>query len=204
MSKLKFKIVSAFFKLRSTLRHEFGKETTRQILHKTQYLYTELDNRKPKAEGIMRLHRTMWILGLALYRAMQDELGDRGDLVDVVQKVLWKSVLCDLTRVQAFFVRRSKDPYNLYLRLLGPRNEEFFPCPPWKKVEVELDNGVGWDQLQCPVYEFFKEEDELGLARAYCDLDKLIAQLVPNHIELRRQRTLAIGDSSCDFYYYRK
>ena len=52
--------------------------------------------------------------------------------------------------------------------------------------------------------EFFKEENELGLTRAYCDLDKLIADLVPNVVELRRQRTLAKGDSSCDFYYYEK
>ena len=71
-------------------------------------------------------------------------------------------------------------------------------------MEVELENGVGWDQLQCPVYEFFKEENELGLMRAYCDLDELIAALVPNIVELRRQRTLAKGDSSCNFYYYRR
>ncbi len=110
----------------------------------------------------MRFHRTLLILGLALYRAMQDELGDRDDLVEIVHKVIWRSVLCDSMRIQAFFVRRSKDPYNLFLSLLGPRNEQFFTCPPWEKVEVELENGVGWDQLQCPYYEFFKEENEVG------------------------------------------
>ena len=204
MSNITFKTVSKFFKLHSTLGHELGKDMARQVLHKTQYLYIELNNRKAKEKGVMRFHRTLLILGLALYRAMQDELGDRDDLVDIVQKVIWRSVLCDVMRIQAFFVRRSKDPYNLFLRLLGPRNEQFFICPPWKKVEVELENGVGWDQLQCPYYEFFKEEDEVGLTRAYCDIDKLVAELVPNHVELRRQRTLAKGDSSCDFYYYRK
>jgi len=204
MSNIKFKIVSRFFKLHSTLRHELGKDMARQVLHKTQHLFIELSNRKPREKGIMRFHRTMLILGLALYRAMQDELDDRDDLVDIVQIVIWRSVICDLMRIQAFFVRRSKDPFNLFLRLLGPRNEQFFTCPPWKKVEVELDNGVGWDQLQCPMYEFFKEENEVGLTRAYCDIDKLVAGLVTDHVELRRERTLAKGDSSCDFYYYRK
>ena len=33
---------------------------------------------------------------------------------------------------------------------------------------------------------------------------KLVAKLVPDHIELKRQRTLADVDSSCDFYYYKK
>jgi hypothetical protein len=204
MVNIKFKLVSVFFKLKSTLNHELGKDMSRQVVDRTKYYYKELDKSKPKERGVMRIHRTMWVLGLALYRSMRDELGDRDDLVDIVLKVLWRSALCDSMRMQAFFVRRSKDPFNLFLRLMGPRNEWFFTCPPWEKVEVELENGVGWDQLQCPIYEFFKEENELGLTRAYCDLDKLIAELVPNIVELRRQRTLAKGDSSCDFYYYRK
>ena len=204
MDSMKFKPVSVFFRLRSTLKQELGKDMSRKVVDKTKCHFKELDKGKPKEKGIMRFHRTLLILGLALYRAMQDELGDRDDLVEIVHKVIWRSVLCDFMRIQAFFVRRSKDPYNLFLRLLGPRNEQFFTCPPWEKVEVELENGVGWDQLQCPYYEFFKEENEVGLTRAYCDIDKLVAELVPNHVELRRQRTLAKGDSSCDFYYYSK
>ena len=204
MNNIKFKLISVFFKLKSTLKQELGKDMCRQVVDKTKYYYKELDKSKPKEKGIMRFHRTLWILGLALYRAMQDELGDRDDLVDIIHKVIWRSVPCDLMRIQAFFVRRSKDPYNLFLKLLGPRNEQFFLCPPWEKVEVELENGIGWDQLKCPIYDFFKEEGVVGLTKAYCDIDKLVAELVPNHIELIRQRTLADGDSCCDFYYYKK
>ena len=201
---IKFNLISVFFKLKSTLKQELGKDMSRRVVDRMKYYYKELDTRKPKEKGVMRFHRTLLILGLALYRAMKDKLGDRDDLVDIVHKVLWRSVTCDLMRIQAFFVRHSKDPYNLFLRLLGPRNERFFLCPPWEKVEVELENGVGWDQLKCPYYDFFKEEDEVGLTKAYCDIDKLVAKLVPDHIELKRQRTLADGDSSCDFYYYKK
>ena len=139
MNNIKFKFISVFFKLKFTLKQELGKDMCRQVVDKTKYYYKELDKSKPKEKGIMRFHRTLWILGLALYRAMQDELGDRDDLVDIIHKVIWRSVLCDLMRIQAFFVRRSKDPYNLFLKLLGPRNEQFFLCPPWEKVEVELE-----------------------------------------------------------------
>ena len=201
---IKFNLILVFFKLKSTLKQELGKDMSRQVVDRTKYYYKELDKRKPKEKGVMRFHRTLLILGLALYRAMRDKLGDRDDLVDIIHKVLWRSVTCDLMRIQAFFVRHSKDPYYLFLRLLGPRNERFFLCPPWEKVEVELENGVGWDQLKCPYYDFFKEEDEVGLTKAYCDIDKLVAKLVPDHIELKRRRTLADGDSSCDFYYYKK
>jgi hypothetical protein len=204
MTNIKFKLISKFFKLKSTLKQELGKDVSRRVVDKTEHYYKELDNSKPKAKGVMKIHRTMWVLGLALYRAMQDEPGGRDDLVDIVLKVMWLSVLGDVIRMQAFFVHRSRDPFNLFLKLLGPRNERFFTCPPWEKVEVEIENGVGWDQLQCPIYEFFKEENEVGLTRAYCDLDEHIAELVPNHVELRRERTLAKGDCSCDFYYYKK
>ena len=204
MNNIKFKIISVFFKLNSTLKQELGKELSPQVVDKTKYYYKELDKSKPIEKGIMRFHRTLWILGLALYRAMQDELGDRDDLVDIIRKVIWRSVLCDLMRIQASFIRRSKDPYNLFLKLLGPRNEQFFLCPPWEKVEVELENGIGWDQLKCPIYDFFRDEGVVGLTNAYCDIDRLVAKLVPNHVELKRERTLADGDSSCDFYYYKK
>ena len=204
MSNMKFKIISVLFKLKPTLKKELGKDMSSQVLDKTKHYYKELDKSKPKEKGIMRLHRTLWIVGLAVYRAIHDESGDRDDLVDIIQKVMWRSILCDLIRIQAFFIRRSKDPYNLFLKFLGPRNEQFFTCPPWEKVEVELENGVGWNQIKCPIYNFFRDENLVGLTKAYCDLDKLIANLVPNHIELKRERTLADGDSSCDFYYYRK
>ena len=204
MNNIKFKLISLFFKLKSTLNQELGKDLARQVLNKAKFLYNELESLKPKEKGIMRFHRTTLMLGLALYRAMKNVLGDRNDLVDIIHKVLWNSTPCGMLRMQAFFVRHSKDPYNLFLRLLGPRNEQFFPCPPWKKVEVELENGVGWDQIKCPYYDFFKEEREVALTKAYCDIDKLVAKLVPDSIELKRERTLADGDSSCDFYYYKK
>ena len=204
MSNMKFKIISVLFKLKPTLKKELGKDMSSQVLDKTKHYYKELDKSKPKEKGIMRLHRTLWIVGLAVYRAIHDESGDRDDLVDIIQRVMWRSVLCDLIRMQAFFIRHSKDPFNLFLKFLGPRNEQFFTCPPWEKVEVELENGVGWNQIKCPIYNFFRDENLVGLTKAYCDLDKLIANLVPNHIELKRERTLADGDSSCDFYYYRK
>jgi hypothetical protein len=109
-----------------------------------------------------------------------------------------------MIRFSAFFIRRSRDPFHRFLQILGPNNEWFFLCPPWEKVEVELENGIGWHQNKCPHYDFFKDEGVVELTKAYCDLDKRIAELVPDHIELNRQHTLAKGDNWCDFYYYQK
>ena len=166
--------------------------------------YKELDKRKPKEKGIMGFHRMLLIVGLSLYRAMQEELGNKDDSIEIIHRILWRSRTRQLTGVIAFFVRRSKNPFDLYLKLLGPKNERFFPCPPWEKVEVELENGIGWHQTKCPYYDFFKEEGVVELTKAYCDIDKRVAELVPNHVELKRQRTLTNGNNWCDFYYYKK
>lgn len=104
----------------------------------------------------------------------------------------------------AFFIRRSRDPFHRYLQFLGPKNEWFFPCPPWEKERVEIQNGVGWHQHQCPLKDFFEREGVSELTRAYCDMDLRIADLLPDHIELKREKVLCCGDDYCDFLYYRK
>jgi len=204
MNSLKFFLISLVFRLKPALKHEMGKDLSRGIMNRMKNNYKEIDKRKPKEKGIMGFHRMFLIMGLSLYHAMQDELDKKDDLVETIHKILWESRTRKLTGIIAFFVRRSKNPFNLYLLLLGPRNERFFPCPPWEKVEIELENGIGWHQNKCPYYDFFNDERVVELTKAYCDLDKRIAELVPEHIEFKRQRTLAKGDKWCDFYYYQK
>jgi len=185
------------------LQREIGKDSSRWVIDKMKNYYREIDKREPKKMGIMSYHRHLWIIGLSLYRAMQRE-SNNNDLVETTHRILWNLGLRQQTSAIAFFIRRSKNPFDRFLKVLGPRNERFFPCPPWEKVEVELENGVGWDQKKCPVYEFFKKEGAVELTKAYCDMDKLAAEFVSDHIELKRQRTLANGDNICDFYYYKK
>jgi hypothetical protein len=204
MRDLKFNLISLMFRLKPALKNEIGKDSSRRVLGKMKNHYKEIDKREPKKKGIMTYHRQLWIIGLSLYRAMQEESYNNNDSIETIHQVLWNTGLRQQSSAIAFFVRRSKNPFNRYLQFLGPRNDRFFPCPPWEKVEVELENGIGWDQKKCPVYEYFKKEGVVELTRAYCDIDKLVAELVPNHIELKRDRSLAKGDNSCDFYYYRK
>jgi hypothetical protein len=204
MGNLRFNLIVFHFGLKAALQREIGKDSSRRVMKKMREHFEAIDKHKPKQNGIMGFHRMLLIIGISLYRAMQDELGNQGDLVETIHRVLWESRVRDLTRIIAFFVRRSKDPFNLYLRLLGPKNEFLFPCPPWEKVEVELNNGIGWHQNKCPYYDLFKEEGVVELTKAYCEIDKRVAELVPNNIEFKRQGTLADGENYCDFYYYKK
>ena len=152
----------------------------------------------------MAFHRVFLIIGLTLYKALQDEFQDQGTLIDKVHDILCDGYMFTQIRFSAFFIRRSRDPFRRFLQVLGPNNEWFFPCPPWEKVSVEIQNGIGWHQIKCPMVDFFAREGVVELTRAYCDMDKRTAGLLPNHIELRRENAMCKGDDYCDFLYYRK
>ncbi len=203
-NRIKLSAILSVFRLKPVLQREIGNNAAISVLKKMKYHYMEIDKREPGKKGIMSYHRILLITGLSLYRAMQEEPGVDRDVIGKVHRVLWNTGSRQQTGFIAYFVRRSTNSFEQFLKYLGPRNERFFPCPPWKKVEVEIENGVGWNQLQCPYYEFFKKEGAVELTKAYCDIDRLVAGHVPDSVELRRERTLANGDSSCDFYYYRK
>jgi len=203
MSGYKFRSICFVFKIKPALRLEVGEELSQKIIDRMKWHYEESDKRQPRMKGILRFHQMLLLLGLSLYRAMEEELGKAEDLVMKTHKILWGGMRRS-TGIMAFMIRHTKDPFNLYLYVMGPKNEWFFPCPPWKKVEIELENGIGWHQLKCPYYEFFKDEGVVELTDAYCNIDRRIAELLPEHLELKRQRTLAKGDDLCDFFYYRR
>jgi len=166
--------------------------------------YRAISERTDPQKGIMAFHRMFSITGLALYEALRDEFPNEQELIEEIHDILWSGPMSMNVRFLAFFVRRSKDPFHRFLQILGPKNEWFFPCPPWEKVSVEVPNGIGWHQLKCPLADFFEKEGVPGLTRAYGDMDERIADLLPDHIELRREKALCRGDDWCDFLYYRK
>lgn len=204
MRALKLNLIFFYFRINPGIRNSVGDDSVTTVMRRFREQYDEIDARVEKAKGIMAFHRVFLIVGLALYRALQDEIQDQGTLIDKVHDILCDGYMFTQIRFSAFFIRRSRDPFCSFLKVLGPNNEWFFPCPPWEKVSVELPNGVGWHQTKCPMVDFFEREGVVELTRAYCDMDKRTAELLPNHIELRREHAMSSGDDYCDFLYYRK
>jgi hypothetical protein len=193
-----------FFRLKPAIINAVDKRKYQQTKNAFKEHYSEIATRTNQEKGILAFHRMFLINGLALYKALHDEFQDQEDLIEKIHTILWKGPMSKMVRFTAFFIRRSRDPFSRYLQILGPNNEWFFPCPPWEKVRVEIQDGIGWHQKKCPYADFFKKEGVVELTRAYCDMDKRMAELLPEHIELKRQHRLAKGDDWCDFLYYRK
>jgi hypothetical protein len=200
---MKLNLVISSFRLKPAIK-KLDKGNYKEIMKAFKKHYSEISERTKKERGIMAFHRMFSIVGLALYKALYNRIQDKEELIDKIHAILWQERMAKNIRFIAFFVRRSKDPFERYLQILGPNNEWFFPCPPWEKVSVEIENGIGWHQKKCPIFDFFKEEGIAELTRAYGDMDERIAELFPNHIELKREKALCKGDGYCDFLYYKR
>lgn len=204
MSRLRAKVGYRAFGLGPGIRRNLKTTDLKSVRLRFEEQYCELDSRRDKEKGIMAFHRMFLITGLALYRAIADELENQDECIDAIHDIMWNGRMSRMVSLAAFFVRRSKDPFHRFLQVLGPKNEWFFPCPPWEKAEVEIENGIGWHQRRCPMVDFFDEEGEVDLCRAYGDMDERIAELLPEHVELRREHAMCRGGEWCDFLYHRK
>ena len=204
MAHFKAKLAGLFFRLNPAIKNTVGKRDYKKTKNAFEEHYSEIDARTNKEKGILAFHRMFSITGLALYKALHDEFHTQEELIGKIHDILWKGPMSKMIRFLAFFIRRSKDPFHRYLQILGPNNEWFFPCPPWEKVSVEIEDGIGWHQKKCPIKDFFEKEGLVELTRAYGEMDERIAELLPEHIELRRENAMCRGDDWCDFLYYRE
>jgi hypothetical protein len=196
--------VSLLFRIDPAIRKAVGKRKYKETIAAFEEHYLEVDARTDREKGIMAFHRMFLITGLALFKSLRGEFSSRDDAIDAIHTILWNGPMSRMVRIVAFFIGRSRDPFHSYLKVLGPNNEWFFPCPPWEKVSVEIQDGIGWHQKKCPYVDFFGREGVRDLARAYGDMDIRIAALLPDHVELKRDHAMCRGDGHCDFLYYRK
>ena len=203
MKNLKYNSIWSYWRVKSGLNKTIGKKNSKEIYKSFKREYKEIDRRKKKEKGIMAYHRTHLIMGLAVYNILNESYS-KGEIIEIVYQMIWNSFYKFQAHFVAFLARNSKNPYGTFMKQLSPKNEWFFPCPPWEKEKVKIENGNGWHQTKCPFMDFFKEEGIWELTKAYGDIDLLVAKLLPNHVELKREKALCWGDGHCDFLYYRK
>ncbi len=204
IQKVKLNFIISVFGVKTVIK-KLNKEKHKENLKIYKEYFREISDRTPKQSGaVMSFHRMFSIIGIALYKVMQDEGQSKEKSIEIIHEFLWRGPYGKNVRFISFFVRRVKDPFTTYLKILGPFNEWFFPCPPWEKERVDIENGIGWHQKKCYFFDFFKKEGQWELCSAYGDCDCRVAELFPNVLELKREKALCKGDDYCDFLYYKR
>ena len=204
IQKIKLNFIITIFGVKTKIK-KLSKKKYKGNLKTYKKYFFEISDRTPRESGaIMTFHRMVCIMGLALFKVMQDEGRSKEESIKKIHELLWRGPYGKNVRFISFFVRKAKDPFTTFLKNLGPFNEWFFPCPPWEKNRVNIENGVGWHQTKCYFANFFRNEGQLELCSAYGDCDCRVAELFPEVLELKREKAMCWGDDYCDFLYYKR
>ena len=186
------------------LERNWGKEAAKRILASFERHLEELKGDGIEASGVMRFHLFSARQGLALYRALTEELGDRESAVEATHQVIWNAFLKTPFRISGSMLGRAKDPFAACVRNLELRDPRIFPSPGWEREIVEVENGWGKDYKKCFYYDYFNDKGAPELTPAFCEVDFKQAGYFPSQIEFCRTKTLATGGDLCDFRFYHR
>jgi hypothetical protein len=186
------------------LGREAPAEVSARILEGVRRNFIDLEGSGIGDEStVIRFHSAYLRFGLALYRALTAEYGPGEETVEKTHRLLWASGARGPYVAFAQLLRFSGDPFEVFATVAGWVNRRFFPPPKWDRRQVEVENGYGFDYHSCPYPGFCLREGAPELARAFCDMDWRMAELLPARVRMVREKTLAEGDDVCDFRYYR-
>lgn len=190
--------------MRRWLAKRYGAGRAKDILEEYEENYRELASDGRQEKGVMAFHLDTARRGLALYRAVDDELGGEVDPVRVVHELIWELFMKVPSRLMGSLMARARDPFSGFVKGLRWTNRYVFPEPYWTRVEVVEEGCVGMDYTGCFYYDYLAERGAPELTPAFCEMDIRQAECFPPQIEFRRTETLPTGSSRCDFRYYRR
>lgn len=190
--------------MRRWLAKRFGAERASRILEACGAGYRELASEGRKEKGVMSFHLDTARQGLALYRALREEMGDAVDPVDVVHELMWEVFMRAPSVAMGSLLGRAKDPFTTFVKGMRFANTHAFPEPHWRRLNLEEEGCAGMDYTGCFYYDYLGEHGAPELTAAFCEMDVRQAECFPSQIEFRRTETLATGYDRCDFRYYRR
>jgi hypothetical protein len=155
--KIKLSLIIWGFGLKPIIK-KLDKENYKEIMKTFKKHYIEINARTEKTSGIVRFHMMASVIGLAFYKVLPDYIQDRNEVIDIIHDIIWKPRMSKNVGFIAFFVRRSKDPFNNFLKFLGPRNEWFFPVYLGKRNSLQLKTGSVGNNTNVRILIFSKKK----------------------------------------------
>jgi len=91
-----------YFRIKPAIRSTVSNDKSPITIKKFKEQYHEIDARTKKEKGIMAFHRMFLIIGLALYKALNDEFHNQEELIEKIHEILWKGHMITMIRFSAF------------------------------------------------------------------------------------------------------
>jgi hypothetical protein len=187
------------------LEREMGLERSQRVVEGIKKHWEEVEELWPAPESVfMRRHRIVAIHGLALYRALLEELRADENPLGIVEELFWQTHNIHL-KVFAYILRKSRDPFRIWEWGAPLFVKYLYPKPPYEWELIKGGGVIGFDIKKCPSYcEFYKEAGVPELTPAICKFDFHMMTLFPPQIEMKRELCMGEGDDICDFRWYRR
>ena len=187
---------------RAAIKHLAASALANDAAHvwqRTLALQSELSETRPHHSlGVNHFLRFMEWDG-ALYRAVQEHGLTQEQASRLIEAINWEIFGAGTANV--FLLSRLRSA-KLRTRIQWVLDLIFAVLftKPFRKQVVPSDNGIAFDVTVCPVAVYFQQQGVSELTRvAACNLDHRMAQSWG--IKLERTRTIAEGNSYCDFRF---
>jgi hypothetical protein len=141
------------------------------------------------------------IPGLALYQVLLDHTGDKQRALKEVQDLLFRGLM-GKSYLVGRLLQHIPEPFAVLRRAVRLVNRVAFPTPGWE-MEYIVDDGqsIAFKIHECMYLKVLSAYGAPELTQVFCQFDDYIAEFFPAQISWKRESTLALGSSHCDFCY---
>jgi len=191
-------------KVYENLSERHGNDIASEIYEKITLYYEALDARKPHfSKWGMNFNLTNAIIALSCYRSLLDHGFTEEGAIKKTEDLVWTTLPVGVYKTMFRLIGTTPDPFVSYCAMTKQLNKVLFPSPGWEREYISNENCFGFNVKKCLYVDYLSSEGAPELVVALCNLDYRVADLFPGGVGFYRERSLALGDDTCDFRYVR-
>ncbi|MHA2100300.1 MAG: L-2-amino-thiazoline-4-carboxylic acid hydrolase [Candidatus Kariarchaeaceae archaeon] len=167
-----------------------------------QSLFTENIEHIP--DELAARHAINPIFVIALKKALL-EYAPAGDELKKHVMSIYKLIMLSFLERQKLQFEESDEKWGLFVNNTTIGNQQLYDNEYFKLEIIEADDTkYGFDLNRCYYYDIFKLNNHEDLGPILCEYDYLISDNLNEWIKFDRTKTIASGDSICNFRFQTK
>ncbi|UCE09140.1 MAG: L-2-amino-thiazoline-4-carboxylic acid hydrolase [Candidatus Thorarchaeota archaeon] len=188
------------------LVESYGEELGKDLSNTFQIKFRELlaANEELTPDALGKRHAVNPLFVIALNDTLGDERGDFHVLREHVLEI-YKVMLEPILVKQTEHLEVADDVWSAFVESTRRGNKANYENDYFQLQEIESSGDTfRFDINRCIYFEIFQKNEHPELGPILCDYDYLIAGAVDKWIRFDRSKTIANGDSRCDFGFFLK
>lgn len=187
--------------MKQFLINEFGQSLGNKIYDMQQReLQTIFYRTIGKSKNQLKTLQETILPRIALYKVLQDELGEQKKAYDTVEKYMFTIVGLKLNKQYSMFEFMPVFFYIFKKIMISTVTKS----DNWVTEVVKNDSvSVEYNITKCLWYDTCKENDCSELCKIFCDTDHVIYNQMKK-VKFKRKGTLGTGSKCCDFCFLNK